>query len=351
MRAIHFNGEQASYTTQHPKPKPKPGEALIRVGLAALCNTDREIMAGYSPGFNNVMGHEFVGIVEEIASPFPSSSSTKYGSSNSSSESENEACKDSYSELIGSRVVGEINLSCHRPDCPLCSIRRYSQCPERKVLGIHDHDGCFADYITLPANLLHLVPDSLSDEAAIYAEPLAAALRITESSHISPNQPTALIGDGRLAFMIGQTLSLTGAPVTVFGRFAEKLELFKPFTVATRLIKGDTESLDEKDIQAFENVVDATGHPSGLATALALTRSGGMLIMKSTYASSVEINMSEVVVREITIRGSRCGPFGPALRYLDRGLVNLPPAEVFCPADYQAAFQSDAFKVVLDFRN
>jgi len=299
------------------------------------------------------MGHEFVGVVEALGECSCEPDCTC--SDNKEQASEDCSCSPSCScaadqMLIGKRVVGEINLSCFSPDCPYCSTQRSSQCPKRLVAGIHGRDGCFADYIALPTRLLHLVPDGLPDEEAIFAEPLAAALRITEASQISPNQPVALVGDGRLAYMIGQVLALTGAPLTVFGLFEEKLALFEPFAVNTRLLgQSETTAVAEKDLQNYEVVVDATGHPSGLATAIALTRSGGLLVMKSTYASNVEINMSEIVVREITIRGSRCGPFAPALRYLDRGLMCLPPLETFDPKDYEAAFESQAFKVVLSF--
>ncbi|MCL2745520.1 MAG: alcohol dehydrogenase catalytic domain-containing protein [Coriobacteriia bacterium] len=324
MRAIVHDGARTYFTTDHPEPKLEAGEALVKVTLAALCNTDREVMAGYSPGFNNVMGHEFVGIVAAVA----------------------DSTDQAAASLVGKRVVGEINLSCFSTDCPYCSTGRSTQCPERTVAGIHGRDGCFADYLALPTRLLHVIPDSLPDDVAIYAEPLAAALRITELSHISPDQPIALVGDGRLAYMIAQVIALTGAPLTVFGLSEDKLALFEPFAVDTQLVK---QAAQTNDIHGYEVVIDATGHPSGLTTALSLVRSGGLLVMKSTYASSVEINMSEVVVRELTIRGNRCGPFAPALRYLDRGMIHLPSAEVFNPADFQEAFKSEAFKTVLDF--
>jgi len=328
MRAIVSDGKSAHFTEDYPVPVLAVGEALIRVTYAALCNTDREVMSGYSPGFNNVMGHEFVGVVEAVAEGADAS-------------------------FVGKRVVGEINLSCFRQDCVYCSTGRASQCRSRTVPGIHNRDGCFADYLTLPTRLLHLVPDGLSDEAAIFAEPLAAALRIVELSHISPDKPIALVGDGRLAYMIGQVIALTGAPLTVFGLFGEKLEMFKPFSVETKLIKQGVapgeKAIADSDTEGYEVVIDATGHPSGLETAIALTRSGGVLVMKSTYASNVDINMSEVVVRELTIRGNRCGPFAPALRYLDRGLITLPPIEKYDPVNYEDAFKSPAFKVVLDF--
>ncbi|MCL2403009.1 MAG: alcohol dehydrogenase catalytic domain-containing protein, partial [Coriobacteriia bacterium] len=213
MRAIVHNGKTTYFTADHPTPKLAAGEALIRVHLAALCNTDREVMAGYSPGFNKVMGHEFVGTVEALA----------------------DGADDAAKALIGKRVVGEINLSCFSPDCPYCSTRRSSQCPKRVVAGIHNRDGCFADYIALPARLLHLVPEGLSNDAAIFTEPLAAALRITEASHISPDQPIALVGDGRLAYMIAQVIAFTGAPMTVFGLCKDKLALFEPFATEARL--------------------------------------------------------------------------------------------------------------------
>jgi len=326
MQALVYNGSDAVYTRDYPQPTPAPGEALIRVRLAALCNTDREILRGYSPGFTGVMGHEFVGVVAEVADPADVS-------------------------LVGQRVVGEINLSCFQPDCLYCSTGRSSQCTQRRALGIAGKDGCFADYLTLPTRLLHLVPGSLPDEAAIFTEPLAAALRIVEQSHIPPDQPVALVGDGRLAYLIGQVIALTGAPLTVYGRAAEKLEMFAPFA-RTRLVeeraRGSASSSESAD-DSYEVVIDATGSPDSLASSIALTRSGGLLVMKSTYADNAEINMSEVVVRELTIRGSRCGPFAPALRYLERGRISLPPVELFAPKDFQKAFAAPAFKVALSF--
>jgi threonine dehydrogenase-like Zn-dependent dehydrogenase len=309
---------------------------LVRVKLAAICNTDREIMRGYVPGFNNVLGHEFTGVVESLG----------------------EGTDPELAQIwTGQRVVGELNLNCGLPTCVMCGKGRPSQCQARKVLGIHDKDGCFADYLTLPLRLLHRIPEGMPDEVAIFTEPLAAALRITENTHVSPDEPVALLGDGRLAYMIGQVLALTGAPLTVFGLSAEKLAMFETFAVRTVLLASDNrgsplsgvDALKAQDVQGFEVVADATGHRSGLATAIALTRSGGCLIMKSTYAETVEINMSEIVVREITIRGNRCGPFEPALRYLDRGLIRMPDIEFFSPIDFEAAFASDAFKAAIRF--
>jgi threonine dehydrogenase-like Zn-dependent dehydrogenase len=325
MRAIYYNGSEAQYCDDYPQPTPAAGEVLIRVTLGAICNTDREVMRGYSPDFTGVMGHEFTGIVEEVADP-------------------------SSAHLIGQRVVGEINLSCFQPDCLYCSSGRSSQCEGRSALGIAGKDGCFADYLTLPMRLLHVIPDSLPDETAIFTEPLAAALRITEQAHISPDEPIALVGDGRLAYMIGQVIALTGAPLTVYGMDEKKLEMFSPFA-QTRLVKDRSASTQVISPQgdSYEVVIDATGSPDSLASSIALTRSGGLLLMKSTYADNAEINMSEVVVRELTIKGSRCGPFAPALRYLERGLITLPPVELFVPQEFEEAFASPVFKVALKF--
>ncbi|MCL2379283.1 MAG: alcohol dehydrogenase catalytic domain-containing protein [Coriobacteriia bacterium] len=357
MRAIVYDGIRTHFDDSYPRPVPVAGEALIKVTLAALCNTDREIMHGYVPGFNAVMGHEFTGIVESVEESEGSSSSPFL------SEAKDLTCSSEMHlpglnplnprDLIGKRVVGEINCSCFDSSCPYCSTNRSSHCPQRTVAGIHNRDGCFADYITLPMRLLHIIPDDLPDKAAIFAEPLAAAIRIVEQSQILPQQSVALVGDGRLAYMIGQIIALTGAPLTVFGRHTEKLVLYEPFA-QTRLLEKtavgeQSASIDAKDMRGYEVVIDATGSPSGLDAAIALTRSGGLLVMKSTYASKVEIDMSEIVVREITIRGSRCGPFAPALRYLERGLIALPPVELFNPQDFESAFESAAFKAAFDF--
>ncbi|MCL2324859.1 MAG: alcohol dehydrogenase catalytic domain-containing protein [Actinomycetia bacterium] len=311
MRAVIYDGRAARYTQDAPKPAcdVNGGQSLIRIELATICNTDREILRGYRPDFCGVMGHEFVGIVEE----------------------------SSDAALVGARVVGELNINCGH--CLYCRTGRPHHCETRQVIGIDGHDGTFADYLVHETRLLHVVPDDLAPEVAVFTEPLAAALRIVEQVHFDPAAPVALIGDGRLALMVGQCVALTGAPLTVIGRVPEKLALFKDFSVAQLLEPAGT----------YEVVIDATGTPESLPTALALTRSEGTLVIKSTYAGSASINMSEVVVREITIRGSRCGPFAPALRLLERGLVVLPPVEVHAPDDFQAAFDSRAFKAALKF--
>ena len=310
MRAIIFDGNQASYAADYPDPTPVSDESLIRVELAAVCSTDREILRGYRPDFSGILGHEFVGIVET----------------------------SNRVDLIGQRVVGEINLNCGQ--CLYCRTGRPHHCLERTTLGINAKDGSFADYLTLPDHLLWVVDADILPEQAVCTEPLAAALRITEQVSFAADLPVAIVGDGRLALMICQVLSATtAAELTVIGKHADKLRLFDPYARTSTEPSG-----------SFEVVVDASGSATSLATSIALTRSEGTLVMKSTYAGLAGIDMSEIVVREITIKGSRCGPFEPALQLLRDRRVTLPPLELFRPEDFQAALDSPAFKAALDFR-
>lgn len=308
MQALVFD-KNIYYTNSYPKPAAQPNESLVRILMAAICNTDREVIKGYRPNFKGVLGHEFVGVVE--ASPDES--------------------------LVGRRVVGELNAGCKT--CIYCTTGREHHCINRKVLGMEGKDGCFAEYMTIATDLLHPIPDSLPDGQAIFCEPLAAALEIAEQSHLRPSQEVALIGDGRLAYMIGQVVALQGTPLRVFGRHAEKLAMFEPFARTSLTPQG-----------SFETVIEATGSPSGLQTAISLTRSMGLIIVKSTFAEMATLNTSELVVREITLRGSRCGPFEPALNLLTRGLIKLPPIDLYPLAEYQKAFASLAFKAGFNFQ-
>lgn len=303
MKALYFDGKEARLRADYPKPEPQPGESLVRVLLAAICNTDKEIMRGYKPGFTGVMGHEFVGVAEYSPG----------------------------SDFEGRLVVGELNAGCG--ECIYCKTGRAGHCENRRVLGMVDKDGCFAEYMTIRTELLHAVPEGLSAEGALFTEPLAAALRIQEQSHIPPSARVAVLGDGRLAYMIAQVLSLSGACVVVIGRHPEKLAAFEGFA---ETLCGPSGS--------YEVVVDATGSPSGFKTAMGLVRSGGLLILKSTYAGGTDAALSEIVVREITVRGSRCGPFEPALKLLSRGLVKMPPVSFYPLEEYERAFASEGFK-------
>lgn len=302
MEALVFD-KTLSYRTDYEKPKPQKGESLVRVLLAAICNTDREILKGYRPDFKAVLGHEFVGIVEE---------------------SEDKS-------LLGRRVVAELNAGCK--NCLYCKSGREKHCISRRVLGIHHKDGAFAEYITVDSSLLHVVPEELDSRQAIFCEPLAAALEIVEQYHLPPSEEVALIGDGRLAFMIAQVLALHGIRLCVFGHHPHKLDLFKAF--------GRTFIQPEG---TYETVIEASGSKEALKMALALTRSRGRLIIKSTYAGTADIDMSEVVVRELQICGSRCGPFEPALQLLEKGRIRFPDIDLYALRDYEKAFASRAFK-------
>jgi len=242
-------------------------------------------------------GHEFVGVVE--------------------------TCDDE--GLVGRRVVGEINAVCGQ--CPTCLAGSPTHCPERTTLGIWKRDGAFAEYLTLPAENLHPVPDGVSDDEAVFVEPLAAALEILEQVHVRPTDRVVVLGDGKLGLLVAQVLSLTGCHLTALGRHRSKLSILDKAGIETRL---SDEGLDIK----ADVVVDCTGHPNGFALARAMVKPRGRLVMKSTFHGDLALNISSLVVDEVTLVGSRCGPFAPALRLLERGLVDvrslihapLPPA-------------------------
>ncbi len=344
LKGIYFDGKAAAYRTDLPLPEPAPGHTRIKVLRAAVCSTDKEILKGYRPDFKGILGHEFVGIVDAVAEP---------------SDRERD-CLDAdghdLRKLIGKMVVGELNEGCGH--CLYCRTGREKHCPDRKVIGL-SADGCFAEYMTLADHLIHEVPEGLSLEKAVCTEPLAAALEIPKLIHISPDTRIAIIGDGRLGLMIAQVLTLTGADLTVIGHHEEKLRLFSPYaktrTTDSFGLDFTTEAYatagsryepvpDRVPEDTYEIVVDASGHPSGLDLAARIVRRQGIIILKSTYAGEVNIDMSHIVVNEISIKGSRCGPFPPALSLLSKGLVNLPDVEWHDLSDYRNAFASDAFK-------
>lgn len=344
MKGIYFDGKRASYHMDLPLPEPAPGHTRIRILRAAVCSTDREILKGYRPDFKGVLGHEFVGVVEAVGGP-----------SDREPDCLNADGHD-LRELVGKTVVGELNEGCGR--CLYCRTGREKHCPDRRVIGL-SADGCFAEYMTLADHLIHEVPEGLVPEKAIFTEPLAAALEIPKLIHVSPDTRIAIIGDGRLGLMIAQVLTLTGADLTVIGHHEEKLRLFSSYaktrTTASFGLDLSTESYASAGSRyepslscvpedTYEIVVDASGHPSGLDFAARIVRRMGTIILKSTYAGDVNIDMSHIVVNEISIKGSRCGPFEPALSLLSKGLVNLPDVEWHDLSDYENAFASGAFK-------
>ncbi len=285
MQALVFDGN-LRLVEGYPRPEPGPAEALVRVSLAGICNTDLEILRGYM-GFRGVLGHEFVGIVE--AAP-------------------NE-------RLVGRRVVGEINLPCRQ--CPTCLAGRPTHCPNRSTLGIADHDGVLAGYVALPLANLHVVPSQVSDRQAVFTEPLAAALEIGEQVHIRPEERVVVLGDGKLGLLVAQVLALSGCDLLAIGRHADKLAILKKRGIAV-LNAGNTASLPAA---SADIVVECTGHPDGFAEARRLVRPRGRLVLKSTFHGQNEVDLTGLVVDEVTLVGSRCGPFAPALRLLAQGLV------------------------------
>ncbi len=267
-------------------PDPKPGESLVRVSLAGICGTDLEILDGYM-AYNGVLGHEFVGVVEQSQNP----------------------------DLVGKRVVGEINAGCNK--CDSCKKGMQRHCPNRTVLGILKRDGAFAEFLSLPEKNLHVIPDSVSDEQAVFVEPLAAAFEIKEQVALNPNWKVAVVGDGRLAQMICQVLKLSCPDVTCFGRHKNKLINLEKFEIPTKI------GITTFDSQSYDLVVEATGSNSGFADTMKLVKPRGTVILKSTIASRENLDLTPTVVNEITLVGSRCGLFKPAIDALVTGIISV----------------------------
>ncbi|HEY3835399.1 MAG TPA: alcohol dehydrogenase catalytic domain-containing protein [Bryobacteraceae bacterium] len=267
-----------------PVPERPPGFALIRTQIAGICNTDLELQRGYY-GFSGSPGHEFVGEVVDADD----------------------------SELKGKRVAGEINLACGA--CVYCRRALGRHCPKRTVLGIVGHPGAFQEFFTLPERNLHVIPDDLSPESAVFIEPLAAACEILDQVQIPAGEPVAVLGDGKLGLLVAQVLHAHGAKVTQFGRHRDKLLISERAGVETASV---TAVLPE---MAFDFVVDATGTREGLASAVKMVKPRGTIVMKSTVHGEVAIDTAPVIVNEITLLGSRCGRFEPAMELLRLGTV------------------------------
>ncbi len=311
MRALHFD-ETLQFNADTPAPVPPPGEALIRTRLAGICNTDLEIKRGYM-GFKGILGHEFVGEVIRA---------------------------DDAPELVGRRVVGEINAYCGH--CPTCRRGDPTHCPHRTTLGIAGRDGAMADYVTLPTHLLYPLPDSLPDAWAVFTEPLAAACEITDRIAIRPTDRVIVLGDGKLGLLIAQVLHLTGCDLLAVGRHPDKLAILQQRGIRTQLA-------DEALEPGADVVVEATGSAAGFAAARALVRPRGTLVLKSTFHGDVSLDLSRLVVDEIKLIGSRCGPFPAALRLLTQRLVAVEPLihAIYPLAEGLAAFERAAAPGVL----
>jgi threonine dehydrogenase-like Zn-dependent dehydrogenase len=298
MRALVYQGRELVLDYNYPQPAPVVGEALIRVLQVGICNTDLEIVRGYM-GFRGVLGHEFVGIVEEV-----------YG------ENETERAEG----LIGKRVVGEINAACRRPDCTYCQRGVPTHCPRRTTLGIVNRDGAFADYLMLPIGNLHSVPEEVSDEEAVFVEPLAANFQMLEQVHIEPTDSVIVLGDGKMGQLAAQVLALNGCEVTMVGKYEEKLALARQRGIATHLLKDAEQYAVSKRVDV---VVECTGSAQGLTLAMRLVCPRGTILLKSTVADVSKLQLAPLVIDEIRVQGSRCGPFAPALRALSQKLVDV----------------------------
>jgi threonine dehydrogenase-like Zn-dependent dehydrogenase len=296
MRALVLTEAGPQFKATFPLPELNPGEALLRVRCAGICATDLQLWDGYKGGFRGILGHEFV--AEVVAAPG------------------NET-------WIGRRVVGEINVGCGQ--CDLCLRGLGKHCRQRSSAGIINRHGAFADYLTLPVENLHAVPDNVDDESAVFVEPLAAALQLLEQIQLRPTARVYVLGDGRLGLLVAQVLAQTVAEVTALGRNDNKLAILSDRNILTRRIDQPA-VLDDLLAHPADVVVEVTGSPDGFATGLRLVRPGGVLALKTTIAAKIpEFDISRIVVDEITLIGSRCGPFEPALRLLSVGRVAATP--------------------------
>jgi threonine dehydrogenase-like Zn-dependent dehydrogenase len=320
MKMISFvvRGKKLAEVSK-PIPKLRTGWALVRVRLAGICNTDVEILRGYH-GFRGTPGHEFVGEVVEVGG----------------------VSAGAKKRWVGKRVAGEINVSCvaygFRPMCGFCKRGMKTHCARRTVLGIVAHDGAFAEYLTLPVENLHFVPPNVSDEKAVFIEPLAAACQILDQLDIRKFPRAAVLGDGKLAQLIAMVLRAVGTRVVLYGKHAGKLALARMAGVATKRVRGDARDLVRLK-EYYRLVVEATGSPTGLALAQRMTEPRGTLLLKSTFHGAAPVETWPIVVKEITVVGSRCGPFAKAIALLRSGKVDPTPliSRTFALKDAPAA--------------
>jgi alcohol dehydrogenase len=305
---------------QKPQPRLRPGWALVRVRLAGICNTDIEILRGYH-NFHGTLGHEFVGDVVEVAS-----------------------ARDK--DWVGRRVVGEINIACaglgfrhhgRRKMCGYCRRGIPTHCERRRVVGILGHDGAFAEFLALPVVNLHRVPAGIPDEAAVFTEPLAAACEILEQVDVRAHREACVLGDGKLAQLIARVLRTAGLRVVMIGKHTSKLRLARLAGIETT----PSGSRMSRRADAFTLVVEATGSPSGLAIARQITAPRGIIVLKSTFHGAANVETWPIVVKELTLIGSRCGAFPPALALLRSGLVDPRPmiSRVFALKDAAKAIR------------
>lgn len=314
MKAAYFDGSKITLRDDYPIPN--LGETLVKVRLAGICGTDLEMMQGYA-SYTGILGHEFVG----------------------------EVIDSTNKDLVGQRIVGEINVGCGK--CTMCASGLERHCPKRTVLGIYKRDGAFAQYLSLPEKNLHIIPNSVSDEQAVFVEPLAAAFEIEEQLHIDKNSKIAILGDGRLAQLIIRVLRIKHPNIVCFGRHHKKLQLAEKIGIKTKTI------ISPDDEYTFDVVVEATGNESGFLDTLRLVKPRGTVVLKSTIASKNKLDLTAAIVNEITFVGSRCGPFRPAIHALASGIISVDDLiDSVYPLDnldeaLNAARDSEKLKVLL----
>lgn len=315
MKALVFD-QSLRFDTRRPEPPLELGDTLIKVSQAGVCSTDIEITRGYMQ-YKGVLGHEFVGTVVSSADK----------------------------NLVDRRVVGEINCVCGR--CDMCLSGLSNHCRNRTVVGILNHDGAFAEHVRLPSHNLHVLPDTVDNDAAVFVEPLAAAFQVLKQIRVEPRTWVTVLGDGRLGLLVAQVLRNTGCPVRVIGKHPEKLALCEKWQIRSRLL-ADIAPRHDQDI-----VVDCTGSASGLETAMQIVRPRGTIVLKSTVAEGKPLNLAPVVVDELTIIGSRCGPFREAIAALaDKSIdvVSLISRRMKLEQGVEAlqlAQRNDVLKVIL----
>lgn len=301
-----------------PEPMLEKGEALIKILYAGICNTDLEILKGYM-GFTGIPGHEFVG--EVVKAP------------------DNE-------DLVGKRVAGEINIACGH--CDMCLVGKRKHCRKIRTLGINNYNGVFSEYAKLPRENLHIIPDGIPDTAATFVEPLAAAFQVLQQAHIKPTDRACVIGDGKLGLLISIVLGYKGIQHILISKHPERAKEVVP-EVET-LLPSELKGLEN----SFDIVIEATGNAKGFTSAIDLTKPAGTLVLKSTFASGESLNLSPVVVKELNIIGSRCGPFEPAIEFLreHHERLNKMISGVFPLDNYQKAFDAarGSLKVLLRMR-
>lgn len=316
MKAVFFKNREIRFIDV-PKPVPAEDDVSIKVGLSGICNTDIELHSGYY-GFEGIPGHEFVGVVTEAPGR---------------------------PKLIGQRVVGSINIGCGR--CAWCLGGDQRQCPERKALGIKDWPGAFAEYLTLPAGNVFPVPDDVPDEAAVFIEPLAAALAVTEQVHLGSCEHTAVMGDGKLGLLLAISLTRFSPGLRLLGKHENKLRLAARQGVATEIYNPN------RDGEPFDVIIEATGRPDGVNQALDLVKPRGIIVAKTTSHDPSPLNLAKLVVNEIRLIGSRCGDFGQAISFLKNRLIDTRPLiEAIYPFDrfpeaFDRARQPGVNKVLL----